>query len=66
MWDFLVAQEQKLGARGHGALLEHSPGLYKLKSEMFVLNDVLLSSDLTVLTLFVQLVLYHYQHFWFL
>ena len=22
--DFLVAQEQKLGTRGHGALLEHS------------------------------------------
>ena len=25
IWDFLVAQEQKLGARGHRALLEHSP-----------------------------------------
>ena len=26
IWDFLVAQKQKLGARGHRALLEHSPG----------------------------------------
>ena len=26
IWDFLVAREQKLGARGHRALLEHSPG----------------------------------------
>ena len=26
IWDFLVAQEQKLGARNHRALLEHSPG----------------------------------------
>ena len=26
MWDFLVAQGQKLGTRGHRALLEHSPG----------------------------------------
>ena len=25
IWDFLVAQEQKLGARGHWDLLEHSP-----------------------------------------
>ena len=25
IWDFLVAQRQKLGARGHRALLEHSP-----------------------------------------
>ena len=24
-YDFLVAQEQKLGARGHWALLKHSP-----------------------------------------
>ena len=26
IWDFLVAREQKLGARGHRALLEHSTG----------------------------------------
>ena len=26
--DFLVARGQKLGARGHQALLEHSPGVY--------------------------------------
>ena len=26
IWDFLVAQEQKLGARNHRALLEHSAG----------------------------------------
>ena len=26
-WDFLVAQEQKLSATGHQALLEHSPGI---------------------------------------
>ena len=25
IWDFLVAQGQKLGARGHRSLLEHSP-----------------------------------------
>ena len=28
IWDFLVARGQKLGARGHQALLEHSPGVY--------------------------------------
>ena len=27
-YDFLIAREQKLGARGHWALLEHSPGIY--------------------------------------
>ena len=28
IWDFLVARGQKLGARGHQALLEYSPGVY--------------------------------------
>ena len=27
IWDFLVARGQKLGARGHRALLEHSPAI---------------------------------------
>ena len=31
--DFLVAQEQKLGATGHCALLEHSLGYYFLKDK---------------------------------
>ena len=31
-YDFLVAQEQKLGARGHWALLEHSPGFKVLNN----------------------------------
>ena len=33
IWDFLVAQGQKLGARGHQALLQHSPGRHLRERE---------------------------------
>ena len=35
IWDFLVARGQKLGARGHRALLEHSPGLKRIAFVVF-------------------------------
>ena len=56
----------KIPKLGYVGNYDFCGGLYKLNSEKFVLNDVSSSSDLTVPTLSVQLVLYHYQHFWFL